>query len=153
MDGYLPWLRDAIILLKSLFFCPHWTELFTPCCNVKAKMILQHKNITNTCLCVWPPFGPMQTRSRRSIFVFLQIKDQATSGFQAFIVHYRDDPDQQNLIDWIQERWVRLLKDFCKLATPCANHWSASKIISKVCHCWQNWSSKLKRKWDIYLQL
>ena len=36
----------------------------------------------------------------------LQIKDQATSGFQAFIVHYRDDPDQQNLIDWIQERWV-----------------------------------------------
>ena len=37
---------------------------------------------------------------------FLQIKDQATSGFQAFIVHYRDDPDQQNLIDWIQERWV-----------------------------------------------
>ena len=38
-----------------------------------------------------------------------QIKDQATSGFQAFIVHYRDDPDQQNLIDWIQERWVRAI--------------------------------------------
>jgi hypothetical protein len=40
------------------------------------------------------------------LILFFQIKDQATSGFQAFIVHYRDDPDQQNLIDWIQERWV-----------------------------------------------
>ena len=40
-------------------------------------------------------------------FIFKDwIKDQATSGFQAFIVHYRDDPDQQNLIDWIQEGWV-----------------------------------------------
>lgn len=38
-----------------------------------------------------------------------QIKQQATSGFQAFIVHYRDDPDQQNLIDWIQEGWVNKL--------------------------------------------
>lgn len=36
----------------------------------------------------------------------LQIKVQATTGFQAFIVHYREDPDQQNLIDWIQEDWV-----------------------------------------------
>ena len=41
-------------------------------------------------------------------FIFKDwIKDQATNGFQAFIVHYRDDPDQQNLIDWIQEGWVR----------------------------------------------
>ena len=40
-------------------------------------------------------------------FIFKDwIKEQATSGFQAFIVHYRDDPDQQNLIDWIQEGWV-----------------------------------------------
>jgi len=40
-------------------------------------------------------------------FIFKDwIKDQATSGFQAFIVHYRDDPDQQNLIDWIQEGWL-----------------------------------------------
>ncbi len=46
------------------------------------------------------------------IFIFIQIKDQATSGFQAFIVHYRDDPDQQNLIDWIQERWVRAIFSF-----------------------------------------
>ena len=23
-------------------------------------------------------------------------------------MHYRDDPDQQNLIDWIQEGWVSL---------------------------------------------
>eukprot|EP00094_Tigriopus_californicus_P009619 TCALIF_09274-PA protein Name:"Similar to Tspan5 Tetraspanin-5 (Rattus norvegicus)" AED:0.22 eAED:0.22 QI:0/0.71/0.62/0.87/0.57/0.75/8/337/269 len=40
-------------------------------------------------------------------FIFKDwIKDQATNGFQAFIVHYRDDPDQQNLIDWIQEGWA-----------------------------------------------
>ena len=44
-----------------------------------------------------------------NLFHMFQIKDQATSGFQAFIVHYRDDPDQQNLIDWIQERWVRAI--------------------------------------------
>ncbi|XP_068081468.1 tetraspanin-17 isoform X2 [Anabrus simplex] len=35
------------------------------------------------------------------------IKKQATDGFQAFIVHYREDPDQQNLIDWIQEDWLQ----------------------------------------------
>lgn len=40
-------------------------------------------------------------------FIFKDwIKQQATGGFQAFIVHYRDDPDQQNLIDWIQEQWL-----------------------------------------------
>ncbi|XP_043290156.1 tetraspanin-5 isoform X3 [Venturia canescens] len=41
-------------------------------------------------------------------FVFKDwIKSQATGGFQAFIIHYRDDPDQQNLIDWIQEDWLQ----------------------------------------------
>jgi len=41
-------------------------------------------------------------------FIFKDwIKEQASSGFQAFIVHYRDDPDQQNLIDWIQEGWLQ----------------------------------------------
>lgn len=40
------------------------------------------------------------------MFCLFQIKTQATGGFQAFIVHYREDPDQQNLIDWIQEDWV-----------------------------------------------
>jgi len=40
------------------------------------------------------------------IWSIFQIKTQATGGFQAFIVHYREDPDQQNLIDWIQEDWV-----------------------------------------------
>merc|ERR1712048_1154905 len=41
-------------------------------------------------------------------FIFKDwIKDQAKRGFQAFIVHYRDDADQQNLIDWIQEGWLQ----------------------------------------------
>ncbi|KAH8404858.1 hypothetical protein KR222_006260 [Zaprionus bogoriensis] len=35
------------------------------------------------------------------------IKDQATEGLRAFIKHYREDPDQQNLIDWIQEDWLQ----------------------------------------------
>ncbi|XP_021957231.1 tetraspanin-5 [Folsomia candida] len=35
------------------------------------------------------------------------IKGEATSGFQSFIISYREDPDQQNLIDWIQERWLQ----------------------------------------------
>ncbi|EGI57872.1 Tetraspanin-5 [Acromyrmex echinatior] len=40
-------------------------------------------------------------------FIFKDwIKSQATGGFQAFIIHYREDPDQQNLIDWIQEDWA-----------------------------------------------
>ncbi|KAF8786259.1 Tetraspanin-5 like protein [Argiope bruennichi] len=40
-------------------------------------------------------------------FIFKDwIKNQATNGFQAFIVHYREDPDRQNLIDWIQEQWL-----------------------------------------------
>lgn len=41
-------------------------------------------------------------------FVFKDwIKQQATIGFQAFITHYREDPDQQNLVDWIQEDWLQ----------------------------------------------
>lgn len=39
--------------------------------------------------------------------ILLQIKDQATEGLRAFIIHYREDPDQQNLIDWIQEDWLQ----------------------------------------------
>ncbi|CAG0879336.1 unnamed protein product [Darwinula stevensoni] len=35
------------------------------------------------------------------------IKEQATGGFKSFIVHYRDDPDRQNMIDWIQENWLQ----------------------------------------------
>lgn len=35
------------------------------------------------------------------------IKEQATDGLRAFIAHYREDPDQQNLIDWIQEDWLQ----------------------------------------------
>ncbi|XP_048521363.1 tetraspanin-5-like isoform X3 [Dendroctonus ponderosae] len=42
------------------------------------------------------------------VFVFKDwIKSQATIGFQTFIIHYREDPDQQNLIDWIQEDWLQ----------------------------------------------
>ncbi|KAF5306751.1 hypothetical protein FQA39_LY01509 [Lamprigera yunnana] len=41
-------------------------------------------------------------------FVFKDwIKSQATAGLQTFIIHYREDPDQQNLIDWIQEDWLQ----------------------------------------------
>lgn len=36
-----------------------------------------------------------------------QIKERATDGLRLFITHYRDDPDQQNLIDWIQEDWLQ----------------------------------------------
>lgn len=44
-----------------------------------------------------------------SILAFVMkewIRSQATQGMQAFIVYYRDDPDRQNLIDWIQESWL-----------------------------------------------
>lgn len=40
------------------------------------------------------------------------IKDQATDGLRAFITHYREDPDQQNLIDWIQEDWLQCCGNF-----------------------------------------
>lgn len=43
---------------------------------------------------------------RENTCLLAAIKSQATGGFQAFIIHYREDPDQQNLIDWIQEQWL-----------------------------------------------
>lgn len=42
-----------------------------------------------------------------SCSTYLQIKEQATTSLQIFIIHYREDPDQQNLIDWIQEDWLQ----------------------------------------------
>ncbi|XP_054156117.1 tetraspanin-5-like isoform X2 [Oppia nitens] len=40
-------------------------------------------------------------------FIFKDwIKTQAATGFQAFIVYYRDDPDRQNLVDWVQDQWL-----------------------------------------------
>ena len=58
--------------------------------------------------------GVRQQLSTASALFFQDwIKEQATSGFQAFIVHYRDDPDQQNLIDWMQEGWVRPATSYC----------------------------------------
>ncbi|CAG9857734.1 unnamed protein product [Phyllotreta striolata] len=48
-------------------------------------------------------------------FIFKDwIKSQATIGFQTFIIHYREDPDQQNLIDWIQEDWLQC----CGIESP-----------------------------------
>lgn len=44
----------------------------------------------------------------KKIFSFQnQIKQQAVHGLRVFIKHYREDPDQQNLIDWIQEDWLQ----------------------------------------------
>lgn len=43
----------------------------------------------------------------RCVCCSFQIKEQATDGLRAFITHYREDPDQQNLIDWIQEDWLQ----------------------------------------------
>lgn len=42
-----------------------------------------------------------------NVSFFFQIKEQATTSLQIFIIHYREDPDQQNLIDWIQEDWLQ----------------------------------------------
>lgn len=41
------------------------------------------------------------------------IKNQATYGLRNFILHYREDPDQQNLIDYIQQQW-----ECCGIDTP-----------------------------------
>ncbi|XKL66744.1 hypothetical protein PGB90_010164 [Kerria lacca] len=35
------------------------------------------------------------------------IKAEAADGFQTFIIRYREDPDQQNFIDWVQEEWLQ----------------------------------------------
>lgn len=42
-----------------------------------------------------------------SLFNFiLQVKDQIESQLNNMIINYRDDPDLQNLVDWVQKDWV-----------------------------------------------
>jgi tetraspanin-5 len=46
------------------------------------------------------------------------IKNQATHGLREFILHYREDPDQQNLIDYIQSTW-----ECCGIDNPSGEFW------------------------------
>ncbi|XP_044736445.1 tetraspanin-5 isoform X2 [Chrysoperla carnea] len=47
---------------------------------------------------------------------------------EAFIVHYREDPDQQNLIDWIQEDWLQC----CGIVGP--NDWDLNNYFNCSSH-------------------
>lgn len=35
------------------------------------------------------------------------IKEHSKHGFRSLIGHYREDPDQQNIIDWVQQNWLK----------------------------------------------
>jgi tetraspanin-5 len=52
------------------------------------------------------------------------IKNKATDGLRNFILHYREDPDQQNLIDYIQTNW-----ECCGIDSP-SGGWF--RLFSKV---------------------
>ena len=40
------------------------------------------------------------------ICTFEQVEEQIKNQLEAMIIGYRDDPDMQNLIDWVQKDWV-----------------------------------------------
>ncbi|XP_014673589.1 PREDICTED: tetraspanin-5-like [Priapulus caudatus] len=42
------------------------------------------------------------------------VKDQVSDGLERYIILYRDDPDLQNLIDWVQGSWLHC----CGIQTP-----------------------------------
>lgn len=71
------------------------------------------------------------------------IKNQATYGLRNFILHYREDPDQQNLIDYIQTNWeccgidtpsgiviIRLLKPLIATFPDWPSDWDANRYFN-----------------------
>lgn len=66
------------------------------------------------------------------------IKNQATYGLRNFILHYREDPDQQNLIDYIQTNW-----ECCGIDTPSGKLFATLNILIRF-----DWNICSTLDWD-----
>ena len=66
----------------------------------------------------------------------MQVRDQIESQVTNMIVNYRDDADLQNLVDWVQQDWVR------SLMCPTSMHsdlqvlvWFVAELVSDFIFC------------------
>ena len=101
--------------LSNTLIISHYVA--TVCCICVAlsnTLMISHYVATVCCICV-PLSNTLiishyvaraQTSSQILSLYCLQVQDQITSQLNNMIINYRDDPDLQNLVDWVQKDWV-----------------------------------------------
>jgi len=79
---------------EHLSFCDKLYFLCSPFCGINCKVKLHYSTYSSN-----------HGNGIKRVF---QVQEQIENQLNNMIVNYRDDPDLQNLVDWVQKDWVNI---------------------------------------------